>query len=184
MRIISGIKKGKKLSLPDPKYTRPLRDQVKENIFNILIHQKKFETEILNSIVVDFFSGSGSFGIECLSRQSKKVYFIENNTKIQNTLYRNLNNNFDQNSYQIIQSNFFNIDKKKLISEIKPDIIFLDPPYNIENFDQIFSFIDSLKKTNILIILHIHKDKKFFFKGFKKNLEREYGISKIIFLKN
>ena len=55
MRIISGIKKGKKLSLPDPKYTRPLRDQVKENIFNILIHQKKFETEILNSIVVDFF---------------------------------------------------------------------------------------------------------------------------------
>ena len=73
MRIISGIKKGKKLSLPDPKYTRPLRDQVKENIFNILIHQKKFETEILNSIVVDFFSGSGSFGIECLSRQSKKV---------------------------------------------------------------------------------------------------------------
>ena len=93
MRIISGIKKGKKLLLPDPKYTRPLRDQVKENIFNILIHQKKFETEILNSIVVDFFSGSGSFGIECLSRQSKKVYFIENNTKIQNTLYRNLNNN-------------------------------------------------------------------------------------------
>ena len=184
MRIISGIKKGKKLSLPDPKCTRPLRDQVKENIFNILIHQKKFETEILNSIVVDFFSGSGSFGIECLSRQSKKVYFIESNTKIQNTLYRNLSNNFDENSYQIIKSNFFNIDKKKLISEIKPNIIFLDPPYDIENFDQIFSFIDSLKKTNILIILHIHKNKNVFFKGFKKNLERECGISKIIFLKN
>ena len=41
MRIISGIKKGKKLSLPDPIYTRPLRDQVKENIFNLITHSKE-----------------------------------------------------------------------------------------------------------------------------------------------
>ena len=43
MRIISGIKKGKKIILPDPTITRPLKDNVKENIFNILLHSKKFQ---------------------------------------------------------------------------------------------------------------------------------------------
>ena len=43
MRIISGTKKGKKILLPDPEITRPLRDSVKENIFNVLIHSSKFK---------------------------------------------------------------------------------------------------------------------------------------------
>ena len=78
MRIISGSKKGKKILLPDPKITRPLRDSVKENIFNILLHSRNFRTQFNNIKVVDFFSGSGSFGLECLSRGSKNVYFFEN----------------------------------------------------------------------------------------------------------
>ena len=96
MRIISGIKKGKKILLPDASITRPLKDNVKENIFNILTHNKQFKIIFENINVIDFFSGSGSFGIECLSRNAKKAYFVENNTKTQNTLYRNLSNNFDQ----------------------------------------------------------------------------------------
>ena len=48
MRIISGSKKGKKILLPDPKITRPLRDSVKENIFNILKHSSLVERNIEN----------------------------------------------------------------------------------------------------------------------------------------
>ena len=49
MRIISGTKKGKKIILPDPAITRPLKDNVKENIFNILLHSRKFQINFENT---------------------------------------------------------------------------------------------------------------------------------------
>ena len=78
MRVIGGTFKGKKLFLPNDKNTRPLKDLVKESIFNLIQHSKKINIEIKNSMILDLFSGSGSFGIECLSRGAKKVIFLEN----------------------------------------------------------------------------------------------------------
>ena len=67
MRIISGELKGKKLSEPLDKSTRPLKDMVRESIFNILDHSNKVSAKIYNSKVLDLFSGTGSFGIVCRS---------------------------------------------------------------------------------------------------------------------
>ena len=78
MRIISGRFKGKKLLLPKDKNTRPLKDLVKESIFNLLNHSKKINVNLKGSTILDLFSGCGSFGIECLSRESGCVYFFEN----------------------------------------------------------------------------------------------------------
>ena len=184
MRIISGIKEGKKILLPDPSITRPLKDSVKENIFNILLHSRKFQINFENTKVIDFFSGSGSFGIECISRGSIKVKFIENNAKIQNTLYRNLSNNFDTNKYEIIKNSFFNIDKKNLIERFKPNLIFLDPPFKILEFQKIFEFIKVLSKyKNLIIILHVEKTRNLCVENFKYSEEKIYGLSKILFLK-
>ena len=77
MRIISGIFKGKKLIIPKDKHTRPLKDNVKESIFNILEHSNLINYKINNSNVLDLFSGVGSFGLECISRKSKHVTFFE-----------------------------------------------------------------------------------------------------------
>ena len=68
MRVISGRFKGKKLLLPKDKNTRPLKDLVKESIFNIINHSRKFNLNLKNSNVLDLFSGVGSFGLEALSR--------------------------------------------------------------------------------------------------------------------
>ena len=76
MRIISGTYKGKKLFTPKDKLTRPLKDAVKESIFNILEHSNNEKINLNNSIIMDLFSGSGSFGIECLSRGVKKSLFL------------------------------------------------------------------------------------------------------------
>ena len=73
MRIISGVAKGKKIKLPVNKKTRPLKDMVRESIFNILDHSTKFSVRINNAKVLDLFSGTGSFGFECISRGSKKI---------------------------------------------------------------------------------------------------------------
>ena len=75
MRVIGGVFKGKKLFLPSDKNTRPLKDLTKESIFNLIQHSNKINIDIKNSFVLDLFSGSGSFGIECLSREAKKVVF-------------------------------------------------------------------------------------------------------------
>ena len=58
MRIISRTLKGKKIELPRDKSTRPLRDLVKESIFNVLEHSNKIQTKIKDAIILDLFSGS------------------------------------------------------------------------------------------------------------------------------
>ena len=77
MRIISGNFKGKKLLISKDKHTRPLKDNVKESIFNILEHSKLINYKISNSNILDLFSGFGSFGLECISRGSKHVTFLK-----------------------------------------------------------------------------------------------------------
>ena len=73
MRIISGLYKGKKILLPTDKNTRPLKDLTKESIFNLIIHSKFSKIELEKSNVLDLFAGSGSFGLECLSRKANFV---------------------------------------------------------------------------------------------------------------
>ena len=82
MRIISGQFKGKKLLEPNDKKTRPLKDLVKESLFNIIKHSKKLNIDLEKSNVLDLFAGVGSFGLEALSRGAKDVLFIENYNEV------------------------------------------------------------------------------------------------------
>ena len=63
MRIIAGKYRGKNLFLPRDKNTRPLKDLVKENIFNLITHSKEVKIKLSNSYVLDLFAGTGSFGM-------------------------------------------------------------------------------------------------------------------------
>ena len=92
MRIISGLNKGKKLIMPNNKTTRPLKDMAKESIFNILTHSKFINFHLKDSKVLDLFSGIGSFGLECLSRGSKFVFFLENYPQVLEILKNNISN--------------------------------------------------------------------------------------------
>ena len=112
MRIIGGNFKGKKLFLPKDKNTRPLKDIVKESIFNLIQHSKKINLEIENSLVLDLFSGTGSFGIECISRGSKRVIFYENYNKAIEILQKNLDSLKNIKNYKIYKSDFFSSNMK------------------------------------------------------------------------
>ena len=76
MRIISGKYRGKKIKYINSLITRPLRDIVRENIFNVLTHGKNININIEKSNVLDLYAGVGSFGIECISRNASKVVFV------------------------------------------------------------------------------------------------------------
>ena len=75
MRIIAGKLKGYSLHLPKNKITRPLKDRARENIFNLLTHSNIMSFQFDKSYILDLYAGSGSFGLECLSRQAKSVFF-------------------------------------------------------------------------------------------------------------
>ena len=183
MRIISGNAKGKKILQPKDLNTRPLKDLTKESIFNILTHSNKFNIELKNSNVLDLFSGVGSFGLECLSRGSINLTFIENYKNVLTIIKKNiLNLNYQDNSIIIENDIIYNLDYKTF--KKKFDIIFLDPPYKEKSLP---SILNNIIKSNILsnngiIIIHRHKKEKDKFpKEFNIIEEKTYGISKVIF---
>ena len=183
MRIIGGNFKGKKILDPQDKETRPLKDLAKESIFNILKHSNKFSIKIENSIILDLFSGVGSFGLECLSRGAKYVTFVENYSGVLPILKRNLSNLQIEGKYQVINDNISNnIDFKKIIN--KCDIIFLDPPYKEKKLPIIIDQIsrDKILSDDGIVIIHRHKkEEDQFTNKFKILVEKKYGISKILF---
>ena len=90
MRIISGKLKGRVLKYLKNSNTRPLKDNVRESIFNILKHSNLIKTKIENSNILDLYSGTGSFGIECISRGAEEVVFIEKDLRAMEVLKENL----------------------------------------------------------------------------------------------
>ena len=184
MRIISNLFNRKKILEPKDNKTRPLKDLTKESIFNIIKHSNKFKIDFSNSYILDLFSGVGSFGIECLSRGAKKVFFIENYLGVLTILKKNLINLKSINNYEIIEKNIHN-DNVFLKLDKKFDIIFLDPPYKDKNLENLLNEIKSQKllNKNGIIILHRHKNElESYPSSFKLIEQRVYGISKIIFL--
>ena len=183
MRIISGSSKGKKILAPKDLNTRPLKDLAKESIFNILAHSNKFSITLQNSTVLDLFSGVGSFGLECLSRGSKHVTFIENYNNALLVLKKNiLNLGYQENSLIIEKNITDNLNLKKI--ENKFDVIFLDPPYKEKKLFEILENIlhSKLLKDEGVIIIHRHKKEVEQFPiKFQIIDEKFYGISKVIF---
>ena len=186
MRIIGGTLKGKKIFEAFDKNTRPLKDLVKESILNILEYSKDTKINLNNSLVLDLFAGTGSFGLECISRGAAKVYFIENYTQSLEILHKNIKKLKCEKRTKVYNENAFNFSNIEEIKKEKLDLIFLDPPYKEENIKVILENISKLKllKESGLVVLHRHKKsedeigEKFIIKRSAK-----YGISKIIFLK-
>jgi len=181
MRIISGKFKGKKLFQPIDKATRPLKDIVKESIFNLLIHSNIVNFNLDKSIILDTFSGTGSFGLECLSRNAAHVTFIENHGFAIKILKKNISLLKNVNNFNIIEKNIFKLDPYRDIKK-HFDIIFFDPPFKENKIENLFKFINSNKILNKNGVVILHRDKKNIFKipkDFNLIDERIYGISKI-----
>ena len=181
MRIISGKFKGRSIEFIKTIGTRPLKDSVKESIFNILSHSNDIDTKIKNSNVLDLYSGVGSFGLECLSRDAKEVTFIEKNNQISKILKNNLDNLSLMNKSEVINGSIENylFDIKK-----KYNIFFFDPPYADKEFLENLSTIKKNKIFSKDHIVIIHREKKSYdnFKDFINTvIIKQYGRSKIIF---
>ena len=181
MRIISGKLKGRQIQFLKSKITRPLKDIVKENIFNILKHSNQIEIQINKAKVLDLYSGVGSFGIECISRGAKNVTFVEKDQKIINLLKENLIELSIANQAQVLNKEIKNIN---IFFKNKYDIFFFDPPFKENNFIEILQKLNNNKCFNNKHLVIIHREKNTYDKLneiLNILMIRQYGRSKIIF---
>ena len=181
MRIISGKLKGKKILFLKSSTTRPLKDSVKESIFNIISHSNLLNISLTSSSILDLYSGIGSFGLECVSRGVKEVIFVEKNKAAAEVLISNLVKlKINDNAKVIINDvkQFLNSKNSK-----KFDIIFLDPPYKDDDYLQYLGLIKQYKyfKKNHVVIIHRERITNDDFNGILEPIiTKHYGRSKII----
>lgn len=126
MRVVSGSAKGIILKTPKGKKIRPTSDKVKSAFFNIIFDY------IIGANYLDLFAGTGSMGIEALSRGAKRCTFIDKSSYSISLLKKNLFiTGFDDRAYILKCDAYRAIDilskKKELYN-----VIYIDPPYNIE----------------------------------------------------
>ncbi len=123
MRVIAGSARRIPLKTLEGLDTRPTQDRIKETLFNILQYQ------VADCCFLDLFAGSGSIGIEALSRGAEKAVFVENNEKSAAVIRENLKATKLEERAVVMNCDALTA-LKRLNGKYRFDFIFMDPPYN------------------------------------------------------
>ena len=175
MRVIAGKYKRTPIKTLEGKdITRPTKDMVKEALFSSIVINNE-------TCFLDLFSGSGSIGIEALSRGAKEVIFND----INKDAIKIIKENLDKVKEDRVVYNLGYLDCLDKVSNMKFDYIYCDPPYDFNEYDQIFCTVDKYNLLNKkgIIIVEVRKnidlcDSYFEIKKYK---EKKYGISKLLY---
>ena len=151
MRIIAGKYRHRIIKYPENnKETRPTKDRIRESIFNALGEQ------VNNKVVLDLYAGSGSFGLEALSRGAKKAIFVDCNEEAIKTIKENIKDlNIQSNEYILMKNHDITALSQLKDNGVKIDILFLDPPYKEGKYLDIINLCDTynlFNKNNIIVI--------------------------------
>ena len=148
MKIISGKYKGRKIPVRSESDYRPTLTRIREDIFNLLLHNNDLNIDLNEVILCDLFAGTGSIGIEALSRGIKKVIFNDIEKKHTNKIEKFLKE-INEINYEITN---FNPYKQKIDILNNCHVIYIDPPYD-HGFELIQKKILINIQSNILVIL-------------------------------
>lgn len=159
-KIIAGAYKGKVLSLPSLDVTRSSKAVLKESVFNVL------QFDIIDKIFIESFAGSGSIGLEAISRGAKRAYFIELDKKSYSILVKNCKS-INIEKCQTIQGNAF-VQTPLILEFLKNSkeeiILYVDPPFDFREgmediYDKSFRMIENIENSNIFKIIIEHESK-------------------------
>ncbi|MCR5741649.1 MAG: 16S rRNA (guanine(966)-N(2))-methyltransferase RsmD [Gammaproteobacteria bacterium] len=177
VRVIAGKFKGKVLKCISNEITRPTTDSNKEMVFNTL--GQFFD----GGVALDLFGGTGSLGIEALSRGVSSAYFSEINPDTFKILKSNVES-LNLKNATIFQGSYRDFLVK--YQNIKFDLVLLDPPYRIyKDIDWILSFMlkKDMFKEGCQIVLEVPKEEDYKREEFEYLKEKTGAASKFIFLR-
>ena len=150
-----------------------------ESIFNLI------QWDIEDSVVLDLFAGSGAFGVECISRNAKKVYFVDREQKAIETIKINTKNMSED--FEILKSDFEQSLKNFASRGLKFDIIYLDPPYKSDYAMKSLELIEKLNLLNqdgLVVVEHEYQnDLQNLSKYYIIEKSKKYGIAYVDILK-
>ncbi len=180
MRVTSGLVKGYKLKVPPGDRVRPAQSIVRQAIFNML------GESIIGARVLDLFAGSGSLGIECLSRGARWCDFVDRDEKCTAVIKQNLlHTHFeDQAKVYTLSTKRFTDGLNKHLVFVKYDFVFLSPPYAQGVDTELLKKLPQvLKNRGVVIFEHSKKtDLPKEIKGLKLLDQRTYGAATVSFL--
>lgn len=181
MRVIAGTARSLPLKTIEGLDTRPTTDRIKETLFNMLHH------DIPGCRFLDLFSGSGSIGIEALSRGASKVYFVESNRKATECIRENLAFTKLGEGTSVMECDALTAIRKIDGKEVF-DIIFMDPPYNMNHEKEVLTALASSdiidEYTKIIIEASLDTDFSYTDElGFEITKEKIYKTNKHVFVR-
>ncbi|NQY92936.1 MAG: 16S rRNA (guanine(966)-N(2))-methyltransferase RsmD [Campylobacteraceae bacterium] len=156
-KIIAGKYKGKQLELPSLDVTRSSKSRLKESFFNVL------QFDIIDTTFIEAFAGSGSIGLEAISRDSKDVFFIERDKTSYNVLIRNCKN-VDMSKCHLNLGDTFAVFPtlmESLKNRSNELVIYIDPPFDSRDgmddiYTKCFEMISKIENDNVLLICFEH----------------------------
>lgn len=143
MRVITGTARGARLESPEGQDIRPTSEVAKEAIFSML------QFELIESVVLDLFAGSGQLGIEALSRGARLAVFVDSSRAAQEIIRRNL-----AQTKLAPLSRVATMDAGAFLSTAKEtfDIAFLDPPYGKQLIDAVLpALTEKMADTGVIV---------------------------------
>jgi 16S rRNA (guanine966-N2)-methyltransferase len=146
MRIIAGKYKGRQLQSAKDKSIRPTTNKIKEYIFELL------GDFITDAIVLDLFCGSGSLGLEALSRGARNAAFVDNSANSLKVLRRNISSLKVDEPLKVIKKDTAQFLKK---NKQPFDLIFADPPFKWDKFNDVLPLIfkpDNLSEYGLFVV--------------------------------
>ncbi|GIW47778.1 MAG: methyltransferase [Deltaproteobacteria bacterium] len=154
LQVLTGKVKGRKLKVPRGRTIRPTTSRVKKVIFDTLGDISDFE-------VLDLFAGSGSLGIEALSRGASEVTFVEKNPSVCRVLRENLTLCGFLDRATVICSDYGLALKRLKRSAKSFDLVFIDPPYSLYEKKSVSELVREaegvLRKDGIIVIEHNYR---------------------------
>tara|TARA_B110000495_G_C22786300_1_gene459725 strand:+ start:129 stop:698 length:570 start_codon:yes stop_codon:yes gene_type:complete len=185
INIIGGSNKGSKLLVPENN-VRPTATIKREAIFSILeSYSLKNSFDLYkDKCVVDLFAGSGSLGLEAISRGASFGYFFELNHEVSKCLEVNCKKICKLNQYDILQQDINSLTEVNIVNPLS--IIFIDPPYEMNPFQNLLNLFLKIDILNNETIIVIESDKKTLIQSIKNLIiikEKIYRKTKITFLK-
>lgn len=158
-KIIAGKYKNKTIELPSLDTTRSTKSIIKESFFNTI------QYDIIDTLFIEGFGGSGSIGLEALSRGAKRAYFCEINKNSHKVLQKNCTN-IDKENTSVVLGDSFEYLPRLINEQLKNAndsmIVYLDPPFDIREgmdtiYDKTLSLVENLKNENIFLLVFEHK---------------------------
>lgn len=131
MRIISGKFRSRRLASLKGDEIRPTSDRLRETLFNVLTPGNPAALE--GSVWIDLFAGTGAVGIEALSRGAAMVYFVDSSKEAVELIRRNLRSLGINERFQVLQQKAEHAISALDRQQLRPDFIFLDPPYALRD---------------------------------------------------